>query len=141
MKQPEARVKVSAIYRIAKLKKEVAHVDLGNQIWAFYMAAKTNDPENVVLYYTDENGENVSMTLKEAGENERCRTVRAVAAVGACIYLRKNDVDAEAIRDIFCLGHYAPSAVLSARGNIFSNNSATKINCRRICDLTRELLK
>lgn len=135
-------VDLDAIYMVAKLKQEVSYAEFNREINTFYLTAKGNYPENIILRYTDESGNKIAMTLAEAGEREECRTIRSVAAVGACIFLRKNDADSEAIRDIYCLGHYAPSILLADRGNIFSNGSAgLKINCRRTVDLIAELMK
>ncbi len=132
---------VNAIYSVAKLKKEVAYSDFDRDIRRLYDAIKCYQPWQIILRYTDENGKKVEMSVEEAGRTDSCKTVRAVAAVGRCIVAGKEQADEQATIDLYCLGHYTPTALLSGRGSIFSSDSTHAILCRRTSDLMIELLK
>jgi len=140
MKQPRVYVNVTTIYTVAKLKKEVSYHDFSQAVMNLYMEAKGNRPENVYLKYTDENNDEQIVNLKEAGQKQTHKTIRAVAAVAANIFLRNNDIDCETIKIIYCL-NYNPSHILIDRGDIFSHHTPVKIKCRTIPDLIDELLK
>lgn len=147
--QPKVYVTVNALYKVVKLKQEVAYSDFNTDILKFYLATKGNKPENVVVMYTEETvdteGNTVynefSKTLEEIGREDICKTIRAVAATGACIFLRKNDVDCKTISEIYCLGIHKASLLLADRGNIFSRGSELRINCKTTAALMDELLK
>lgn len=132
---------VTAIYSVAKLKKEVAYSDFDMNIRRLYEATKCYQPWQIILRYTDENGEKVEISMEEAGKTDAHKTVRAVAAVGRCIVAGKENPDEQATIDLYCLGHYTPTALLAGRGNIFSADSTHAILCRRTSDLMIELLK
>jgi len=140
MKQPEIYVNVTTIYNVAKLKKEVSYQDFSQAAVILYFAVKGNRPENVFLKYVDENNEEQIINLKETGRMQTHKTIRAVAAVAANIFLRNNDIDSETIKSIYCL-NYNPSHILMDRGEIFTHHSPVKIKCRTIPDLIDELLK
>ena len=76
--------------------------------------------------------------LKEIGEKELCKTIRAVAAIGSCIQQGRNDCDRPAIIKLYCLGHHIPSGLVADRGNIISKD---KINCESVPLMKAELLK
>lgn len=135
----EARV--GTIYAVAKLKKECAYSDFNMEINRLYEAAKCYPPEAIILTYTDISEGKIKMSLLEAGKQDKCKTIRAVVAVGSCIQQGRNDPDRPGLVDILCLGHHKPSDLLIGRGNIFSQDSSAQILCRRTSDLMKELLK
>ena len=139
--QSEVHVRVDAIYKVAKLKEDVSDVDFARQIETVSKAVKNNLPENIFIDYTEiVDGEKVpfSMNLKEIGEKELCKTIRAVAAIGGCIQQGRNDCDRPAIIKLYCLGHHIPSGLVADRGNIISKD---KINCESVPLMKAELLK
>ena len=142
-KQPAVKVEVNAIYSVTVWREEVSYKEFGDQIKELYEAVKGNMPENFLLVYEDENGEMIMKTLKYLGENEMLLDARAVAAVGACVFLRSNDIDSAIIRKIYCLGDKMPSEILAGRGDIFAKDSSgsSRIKCIRIPELVKELLK
>lgn len=81
------------------------------------------------------------MSLEDAGKYDKMKTVRAVAAVGRCIVAGIEQANSSATRELYCLGHYTPTALLEGRGNIFSKDLSHLILCRRTSDLMIELLK
>lgn len=148
--QPKVECSVNAIYKVAKLKEEVAYTDFNHDVLRLYNAVKGNKPENIILKYDEKMGKDenerpiyrqFSMSLKEIGRKELCKTIRAVAATAACIFMRRNDVDSETILKIYCLGMNKPSLILSGRGDIFRNDSENKIICSTTPELIDELLK
>lgn len=141
MEHATHEVKVDAIYKVAKLKKEVAYSDFDFQIRRLYEATKCYQPWQIILYYVDENGEKIKMSLEDAEKYDKMKTVRAVAAVGRCIIASIEQANSSATRELYCLGHYTPTALLEGRGNIFSKDSSHLILCRRTSDLMIELLK
>jgi hypothetical protein len=143
MQQATVKVRLDNIYKVAKRKKRVSDVDFQKEIAAFWAAIKGIRPENIVLAYNDEKDNEVQMTLKEAGETDQLKTVRAVGVVGGCILNSRNDPDCEALRKLSCLGHYPPTELLANRGNIFTVNSKDnmRINCEASWMLIDELLK
>lgn len=134
-------VEVETIYRVGKLKKESSYSKFNYEIQKVYLAAKTYPPEDVILTYTNKDGAYVKISLKESEEKGTCKTIKAIVAVGSCINMARNDVDRSGLCEILCLGQQKPSLLLSNRGDIFSSDSSTQINCRRVCDLMHELLK
>ena len=108
--QPKVECSVNAIYKVAKLKEEVAYTDFNHDVLRLYNAVKGNKPENIILKYDEKMGKDenerpiyrqFSMSLKEIGRKELCKTIRAVAATAACIFMRRNDVDSETILKIY----------------------------------------
>jgi hypothetical protein len=142
MQQATVIVRVDNIYKVAKRQIRVSDVDFQKEIATFWAAIKGIRPENIILAYNDEKDNEIQMTLKEAGDTNQLRTIRAVGVVGSCILNSRNDPDCEALRKLSCLGHYAPTQVLANRGNIFSSsNRDLRINCEASWMLIDELLK
>lgn len=135
----EARV--NTIYKVAKLKRECAYSDFNMEIKRLYEAAKCYPPDSIILTYTDVCEGKVRLSLKETGEQDKCKTIKAVVAVGSCVQQGRNDPDRPGLVEILCLGHHKPTDLLVGRGNIFSKDSSAQILCRRTSDLMNELLK